>query len=213
MYSVADCKQQTSGFTLVEVLVAIVILTTVITVPITIIAQHLTINAQSEQRVRAMFLTQEIIEQVRYTRDVDVLHDNIWFTHLSSSDNITNDYRGCLVSESDWLNNPETAPFCRVLCFEGTENNTGDCGGSFNGFVSGVMTTSLTPDTINPDTCDGLAPKADGELTATLTIVVPSLTNRAWYAAIRPCVSWADRNGKVHQVELVETVFEWITGE
>ena len=130
-----DAREQKSaeGFTLIEVLVAILILTTVVFVPVSIIAQHLSYNVLTERNVQANLLAQEIIEYVRYSRDSNLLNATsvgsgtlpagAWFEEIHDKTSARNEYRFCITSESEWAdsgrqNNPTQLPFCNVLCLE-----------------------------------------------------------------------------------------------
>ncbi len=236
----AQEQESAEGFTLIEVLVAILILTTVVFVPVSIIAQHLSYNVLTERNVQANLLAQEIIEYVRYSRDSNLLDATsvgsgtlpagAWFEEIHDKTSARNEYRFCITSESEWAesgraSNPTQLPFCDVLCLENavwsrqTAIQSAICGNSDG-------STPDTSDVVNgfvsgvsavarargttPDTCDNNSAKPNEAFTATLTVIIPRRTDIVQYAMINPCVSWKDRNGKVQKVELTETMFEWV---
>ena len=215
--------RKTLGFTLIEVLVAISVLSIMIGIPISIIGQHLVINAQTEESVHASLLAQEVIEYVRHRRDANFLGDTTingttidvgtWFTHVGSRVLKENEFKGCVMTVGEWLRGTEEV-FCQVKCLQSSVNGTATdtCStGGFDGFVAGVDSDLQTRTSSDGQSCDGSDVDSipEGEVTATLTVVVPD-TKNAWYATIRPCVSWKDNRGIVRRVERVETVYEWV---
>lgn len=78
--------QHNRGFTLVESLVAITVLLTAVTGPLTIAAQGIGLANFARQQITAIFLAQEAIEYVRSVRDGNILTDDdpaLWLTGLS----------------------------------------------------------------------------------------------------------------------------------
>ena len=209
-------RGHTAGFTLVEVLVAIAVITIIGFLPISIVSDHLIKNALTKNRVTAGLLAQEITEYTRYVRDSDILDLNggDWFDTLFDPQS-TNQFAPCVIHADDWtLGNRAT--YCTVECYNGADKTAqGECGtdGSgnkvYNGSVAGVATTSSIRGK-NTDTCDGNVPKADNAFTTTLNIVIPQSSTGVQYATAVPCVSWSDKTGVIKKVELQETMFEWI---
>ena len=205
-----------AGFTLVEVLVAIAVITIIGFLPISIVSEHLIKNALTKNRVTAGLLTQEIVEYVRYTRDSDLLDPNggNWFDTLFDPQP-TNAFSSCLTHVDDWTLGHRTN-YCTVECFNSTDKATqGECGtiisgnkvydGSVAGIATGIGTRGR-----QTDTCDGNRPKADNAFTTTLNVVIPQDDSEVQYAAVVPCISWSDKTGSIRRVEIQETMFEWI---
>lgn len=67
--TIQDC----AGFTLVEALVAVSILTTAVAAPLVIISSNIAQTAYARDEATAVFLTQEAFEVVRHLRDNDSL--------------------------------------------------------------------------------------------------------------------------------------------
>ena len=205
-----------TGFTLVEVLVAIAVITIIGFLPISIVSDHLIKNAITENRVAAGFLAQEIAEYVRYTRDSDILDPNggDWFKVLYDQRYANNTYSDCILFADDWVAG-NRAQYCTVECFNGADKTAqGECGttGSgnktYNGFIAGIATGGRRGS--NSKTCDGKAPKGNNEFTTTLNIVIPLENNPLRYAAAIPCISWSDKSGATRKLTMKETIFEWI---
>ena len=206
---------QKQGFTLIEVLVAISVLTTVLFIPLSVVAQYLTQSALTERAFKAEVLAQEVLEYVRYTRDSSLLGTGSgdWFTLLRSPTYTVNPYASCFSDQSTWITQSSlgATPYCYVLCGAGTRVPcTGD-----NGLVAGVATGAnerRVRGVAHLETCDGNLPKAAAAFTTTLSIIIADDSERgAQYAIIRPCVSFADVRGEVQKVILEEALFEWVT--
>ena len=213
-----------AGFTLIEVLVAISILSSVVFVPLSIIADRLVENALTESRVRARLLAQETIEYVRYDRDSAVLAHKSWFSDIRSPDSSVNKYRSCFTASDDWIAGTRDR-YCEVLCRDTVASvspSSGACGtvvssngvvtASYDGFVTGVSTVLKKRGTGSwaDKTCDGNAPKGNGGPTAALNLVISAADESTRYAVAVACVSWSE-DGTVHSVEHEEALFEWIT--
>lgn len=66
-------KQKKSGFTLVEALVAVIILLIVITATLGAISSSLSYMRYSSDRIKASFLAQDVLEYIRAVRDTNVI--------------------------------------------------------------------------------------------------------------------------------------------
>lgn len=95
-------KKINKGFTIIEVLVSIFILTTVIAVPLSLTSRILIENNLTEDVVIARFLSQEAIELVRQKRDNNFLNGNFgWLQGLEACRSTEKTNRYCeLVSEA-----------------------------------------------------------------------------------------------------------------
>lgn len=209
-------NKNNAGFTLVEVLVAIAVITIVGFLPMSVISDHIIRNALTENRVTAGLLAQEITEYVRYTRDSDILDPNggDWFDTLYDPQS-ANEYTDCVLYADDWILGNQKS-FCTVECFNGKDKTTrGECGTTgpgnktYNGAVAGIAATGSVRGR-NTKTCDGNAPKNNNEFTTTLRIIIPQEDTEVQYATVVPCISWSDKTNTVKQVKTQEAVFEWI---
>lgn len=210
-------KNSRAGFTLIEVLVAIAVITIIGFLPISVISDHLIRNALTENRVTAGLLAQEVTEYVRYTRDSDILDPNggDWFETLYDPQS-RNEYTNCIVYADDWiLENHKN--YCTVECFNGNDKTAqGECGTTakgnkaYNGAIAGIATAANNIRGKNTKTCDGNAPKKNNEFTTTLQIIIPQEDAEVQYATAVPCISWSDKTGATKKVSTQEAVFEWI---
>ena len=221
--------KRTKGFTLIEVLVAISVLTTILFVPLSVVAQYLTQTALTEHAFKAEVKTQEVLEYVRYTRDSSLLglDSGDWFTVLRSPTHGVNPYASCFTDRSTWVTQSHLGadsltgsavaltPYCIVQC-RAEDGTLNACNGE-NGLVAAVAqgaSERRVRSNVNARTCDGEHPKANNAFTVTLSIVTSDdAESGAQYAIIRPCVSFADLRGEVQRVILEETLFEWVIRE
>ncbi|MCY4576956.1 MAG: prepilin-type N-terminal cleavage/methylation domain-containing protein [Candidatus Kaiserbacteria bacterium] len=205
-----------AGFTLIEVLVAISVISIIGFLPISIVSEHLIRNALTKNRVTAALLAQEITEYVRYTRDSDILDigGGDWFDTLFDPRS-TNQFAPCTIDADDWILE-DRVTYCTVECFDNADKTArGECGtkGSgnkiYNGSVAGISATRGVRGR-STETCDGNRPKENNAFTTTLNIVIPQQGSKTRYAVMAPCISWSDKTDTVRRVELQEAVFEWI---
>lgn len=73
-------KNTRRGFTLIETMVAITLLTVAITAPMTLATQSLSTAYYARDQIAAFHLAQEAIESVRHIRDGNVLYNSLGFT-------------------------------------------------------------------------------------------------------------------------------------
>jgi len=71
-------KKQLKGFTLIETLVAVLLLTTAIAGPLTVASKSLLAALVAKDQVTAFFLAQDAIEFVRFARDTNKLQGSDW---------------------------------------------------------------------------------------------------------------------------------------
>lgn len=230
-FALARTKNGKTGFTLVEVLVAIAVITIIGFLPISVVSDHLIQNALTKNRVAAGLLVQEIVEYVRYTRDSDLLDPDggDWFDTLADPQS-TNMFAPCVVSAADWvLEDRETylKNYCTVECFAVRDDPNpnrglvtdktmqGECGtpapndGMYNGAVAGIAPPARTRGK-RTDTCDGNGAKANNAFTTTLNTIIARDDDEVQYVVVVPCISWSDKTDTVRRVETQEAMFEWI---
>ena len=214
-----------TGFTLVEVLVAIAVITIIGFLPISVVSDHLIQNALTKNRVTAGLLVQEIVEYARYTRDSDLLDPSggDWFETLADPQS-ANIFIPCVIPAADWaLENRETyrKNYCTVECFAVTEQGVtdktarGECGTPasggrmYNGAVAGIEPTAKKRGE-RTDTCDGRDAKTDNAFTTTLNAVISRDDDETQYVVVVPCISWKDKADTIKRVETQEAMFQWI---
>ena len=71
-------KRRIQGFTLIETLVAVLLLTTAIAGPLTIASKSLIAAVVAKDQVTAFFLAQDAVEFIRFARDTNRLQNSDW---------------------------------------------------------------------------------------------------------------------------------------
>ena len=187
-------KLPTGGFTLIEMLVAVFLLTVAISGPLTISSKGLTVALVAKDQTTAFYLAQDAVEYVRSVRDTNTLKGRSWLAGLDGSPN------------------PDTPP----------DGVSGDCVSaagtascyfdSLGNFVSGSA---------NFASCGGDCPKllynapmynyTTGTQTIfkrTVSITSPS-NGAANEAVLRVTLSWSDIGGVTRTITVTEDLFNW----
>ncbi len=142
------------GFTLVETLVAISILVLAVTGAFTAAQSGLSSYNHSKNQTIAIYLAQEAIEQIRYTRSTNTISGSYWLSGIAeSSSNVcfdtTNNGKSCTV---DVLNNTLTA--CSGTCPVIRQNTAGDNSYGYTGsWTSTIFRRSVQITPIYPAGC------------------------------------------------------------
>lgn len=100
-------KDTKKGFTIMETLVAIAILTIGITAPITVVFNAIQSANVAQDQITANYLAEEGIEYIRYVRDTNIIQGDPWLNNLQhclSSDGSGGDVCN-LVLPTDVVNN------------------------------------------------------------------------------------------------------------
>lgn len=84
MRTIFQKRKATRGFTLIETFVAITILLTAITGPLTIASRGLSSAFLAKEQTTASYLAQEAIEYIRWKRDTNALAGSSWLAGLSA---------------------------------------------------------------------------------------------------------------------------------
>lgn len=114
------------GFTLVETLVAVLLLVTAVAGPLTIASRSLVAATVAKDQVVAFYLAQDAIEYIRFARDTNKLQKGDWLTGAGALDgiNLNNclDINGCYV-DTTTANDPAVCPAsgCPVLKYASTQ--------------------------------------------------------------------------------------------
>ncbi len=172
----------TKGFTIIETLVAVSILTIGIAGPITAVFNGIKAANIAQDQMTAYYLAQEGVEYIRYVRDTNILRGDSWLTHLGNC----TDGDGCIID--DVL---EVAPFgvgadvgvdcagsCPVVEYDTANNLFGEFSGA------GIENTSFTR---RVDVAEVLAGRE---------------------AEIRVTVTWTTKNIP-YTYEIRERIFNW----
>ncbi len=113
------------GFTLIETLVAVLLLTTALAGPLTIASKGITASIVAKDQIVAFYLAQDAIEYVRFKRDSNRLAGNSWLTGLNNCISAG----GTVACILDSTENSPSAPSscasittCTVLRYDTTNN-------------------------------------------------------------------------------------------
>ncbi|HEV7449572.1 MAG TPA: type II secretion system protein [Candidatus Paceibacterota bacterium] len=94
-------KTASQGFTLIETLVAILLLVSAIAGPLTIAAKGLSAAVIARDQMVAFYLAQDAVEYVRFVRDSNKLSGASWLTNLSDCTGATGCYLDTLGNDVD----------------------------------------------------------------------------------------------------------------
>jgi prepilin-type N-terminal cleavage/methylation domain-containing protein len=186
------------GFTLVETLLAVLILTIAIAGPLTIAAKGLQLSLNARDQVIAGGLAQDALEYVHFIRDTNRLNNQDWLAGLNGvSNNHTTNQTGGQA-------NCTGGNFCIVdsladqVTYCGTSLSA--CASSYLYFNSASSGGNYTYQTAgNTKTIYSRA----------ITITTPSAGGNASEANVRVVVQWFDAGGTTRSVELRDSLFNW----
>lgn len=151
----ARSSQLAAGFTLIETLVAVTLLTLAIGAPMALTSKSLAVAYYARDQVTAFHLAQEAIEAVRHARDHNILLTALGTPDVDLLDGIpdTNDNPFIVDTRNDTMQNCPQTPGCPPLQIEeatagiygyrpGCAVQTGDCGAG-SGWVNSRFTRTV----------------------------------------------------------------------
>lgn len=199
---ISKCKKiirgfatQSVGFTLIETLMAVVVLSIAIAGPLTIASKGLQATTVAKDQDTALYLAQDAVEYVRWARDTNTLAGGAWLAG-NGNPNQSVDLSPCISTDGsatcyvDSLGNNPAAPttcssgVCPVLNFDSTNNYY-------------TYNTTGTTQTL---------------FTRAVSIVTPVGSNSD-EAKVTVTVSWCDQAAvcaaKPRSVTVIEDIFHW----
>lgn len=183
-------RDSLTGFTLIETLVAVMILTMGVAGPLSIASKGLQIALVAKDETTAYYLAQDAVEYVRFARDSNRLASpsSNW---LSGSGGNSTDLSPCISSDGSALCyldsldlNPARPTACSGTCPQLYFN------ASNHYFTYSSASTMLTP------------------FTRTISIKTPVGSN-ASEASMTVTVTWTDLPGITHKVSVAEDLYNW----
>ncbi len=114
-------RSKRAGFTLIETLMAILILSTAIAGPMTIASRGLHAALASKNKTTAFYLAQDAMEYIRYKRDSNRLSGAAWLSGLSScisADGSTS----CTINSFDTLDANACIGSCAPINYDSTNS-------------------------------------------------------------------------------------------
>jgi Tfp pilus assembly protein PilV len=184
-----NIRTYTQGFTLVETLIAILVLMVAIAGPYTIAAKGLQATLIAKDQDTAFNLAQEGVEYVRFVRDTNRLSSGNWLTGAGGGANALN------------LTACESAAGCRVNPLVNLQSSIVDCTTDLNGVCEPIQYNSA----------NGYYSYTSGTasiFTRTIKIVTPVGSNSS-EASVTVTVSWNDQGNIARQVTVREDLFNW----
>lgn len=187
-------KKIMGGFTLIETLVAVVVLMVAIAGPLTIASKSLQATLIAKDQDTAIYLAQDAIEYIRFARDTNRLSGGDWLTGSGGGANVVN-FTPCISTNGsaacyfDSLgNNPNVIIACSGAC----PVIMYDSGNDYFTYAATGGNVSATV------------------FTRTVQIITPVGGNSNEVEAIASTtVSWSDTAGLTRQVQVREDLFNW----
>lgn len=181
------------GFTLIETLIAILILVTAITGPLTIASRSVIAGQVAKDQITAFYLAQDAIEYVRFVRDTNRLNGADWVTGAGGSGGASlipcTTGNGCYLDSTDnedldsGTAGTQSIAVCSAACpamkYDTSTNRFSYLSGSNTLFTRQVKITSPSPGDPN------------NERVVTVT------------------VTWTNPTNNPHTVTIVENIYNW----
>jgi prepilin-type N-terminal cleavage/methylation domain-containing protein len=194
-----------AGFTLIETLVAILILVTAIAGPLTIASKGLSTALVAKDQTTAYYLAQDAVEYVRFARDTNRLQgNNDWLKGAGGSCSSSNPINSCSTvltpctgATGCYFDSLATYPSVPTACEDAACSQH-------------PLYYDATNHNFNYNTNNALT-----IFTRTVSIVAPVGTNdcvtagHGCEAALTVSVSWSDLPGFTHTITVHEDLFNW----
>jgi prepilin-type N-terminal cleavage/methylation domain-containing protein len=146
-------KKFQRGFTLIETLIAVLILTIAIAGPLTIASKGLTGTLIAKDQITAFYLAQDAMEYIRFVRDTNALSGGNWLTGAGGSGTFLKDLTPCASADGskscviDTLQSTiaQCVGSCPTLRYDTTNNSfdyTGAATPGTRAFVRSIVITT-----------------------------------------------------------------------
>ncbi len=199
------------GFTLIETLVAILVLMTALAGALALAAQGFNSADVAGNQITAEYLAQDAIEYIRFVRDSNCLShssngscpSSAWLDFLSACTTSS----GCYFDSSQNFTVTDESPvecpsgICPVMYYE-------PISGFYNYANLPPGDTSIPNASVEPNANDNL-PSAYTRKVTIVTPVTSGAGSNANEAQVTAVVSWAGRTGVISSVTLQENIFDW----
>lgn len=187
----SSTKTHSRGFTLIETLVAVLLLTTAVAGPLTLASKSLISALVAKDQIIAFFLAQDAVEFVRFARDTNLLQGGDWITGAGAASGV--DLSNCKAANGCYfdsgLQNPTTVSACSSTNCKSPITSSSlylyDNNGRYYYNSSGTKKTLFVREVLMTDVVAGEE---------------VNLTVRVY---------WSDTAGKERKVEVRENLFNW----
>ena len=190
-------KQHNRGFTLVETLIAVLLLMMAIAGPLTLAEKGLHVTLIAKDQDNAFYLAQDAVEYVRWVRDTNKLRSNNWLAGLNGTVNGHTNSGGV-------GGDCTTATGCMI---DSLRDTTASCSGACS-----VLNYDTTYNQFTYSTGAGINPSI---FTRTVHIVTPVGTNdcsgngKGCEASVTVTVTWRDQGMLLRTINVQESIFDW----
>ncbi|MBY0473086.1 prepilin-type N-terminal cleavage/methylation domain-containing protein [Patescibacteria group bacterium] len=189
-------RLHTRGFTLVETLLAVLILAIAITGPLTIAAKGLQLTLIARDQVIAGLLAQDALEYVHFVRDTNRLNNQDW---LAGFDGISNNHT---TNMSGGQATCTGGNYCTIDSFA---DQVTLCGTS----VAACGSTYLYYNASGGNYTYQTAGNTRTIFSRSISVTTPSPGGNAAEADIRVVVQWKDIGGVTRSLELRDALLDW----
>lgn len=190
-------KESQRGFTLMETLLAILILSAAIAGPLSIAAKGLQLALIAKDQVTATFLAQDAMEYVRFVRDTNRLAGGShWLAGFDGNDN------GHTLNSSGGQSSCVGGNACIV---DSLKDQVTYCGTSVSACASNYLYFSPSTNTYTYTSVNN----TQTIFSRTLQVVTPSAGGNADEAEVTVTVQWKDIGGITRSVVVRENILNW----
>lgn len=195
--------KKAKGFTLIETLVAVLLLATAIAGPLTIASKSLLAALVAKDQVTAFFLAQDAVEYVRFVRDTNKLRGGDWLTGAGGS-SAGIDLTPCTQSNGCYFDSTTSNPSVPTAC-----QNNGCIQATFSSSRFVCYDPSVNRFRYNTNAaCTGVSGVEKTLFARQVAITTPS-SGSGSERLVTVTVSWTDTANKVRSVTVRETIFDW----
>ena len=189
------------GFTLIETLVAVLLLATAIAGPLTIASRGLTTALIAKDQVTAFYLAQDAVEYVRFVRDSNRLSSQAWLAGLDGSAD------GGIVTPDGGANCTGTFG----CYFDSTRNNSINASTNIGSCTDSTCTAAILFYNVSTAqfTYDSSQTKTIYKRIITLAAPTTCGSSPCDEQVLTVVVSWSDTAGITRNVTVHENIYNW----
>ncbi len=188
----AGVTRRNAGFTLIETLLAVLVMTVAIVGPLTIASKSLSTALVAKNRTIALYLAQDAVEYVRFARDTNRLGNTNWLIGNGSASLVNLD--PCVSTDG-----------AKTCYFDSTGQNPS----VITQCTSNSCTELYFNSTVGRYTYDTSTTKTIFVRTVSITTPPPGTSVNTSDAVVTVVVSWKDAGNFLRSVTLVYNLLDW----